>query len=540
MTTPDPLGKLPDIPDPVVVQKKRWAPSLVWAIPILAALIGLSLVINMVSDRGPAITIRFKTGEGLEAAKTKVKYKNVDIGEIKTITLSKDLGYVLVHVQLAKGTERFAVADTRFWVVRPRVAASGMSGLGTLFSGAYIGTDAGQSSKKQTGFTGLEVPPIVTMDLAGHQFTLQAEDAGSLGIGSPVYYHHIQVGQVVTFDLNQDGRGVTFEIFVQAPYDRFVTPETRFWQASGVDVRVDANGIKVNTQSLASLVLGGIAFDVPPGSVTTTPAKENTVYLLAADQEQALKQQNEQAELGVLYFDQSLRGLSVGAPVDFRGLVLGNVKAIGVEFDPKLKEFRMPVTIEVYLERLGERYRETILKGQPVARTFLLEAMVKRGFRAQLRTGVLLSGQLYVALDFLPHALPVPFDPNKTPPEIPTVVSGIEDLQSQLAEIAQKLNKVPFDSISTNLNKTLAGLNSTLQNAGRVFRQLDQEVAPEAKAALAEARKSFTAAQYTLSQDAPLLHDARQAVQELTRTAESLRILADYLERHPESVLRGK
>jgi len=246
-------------------------------------------------------------------------------------------------------------------------------------------------------------------------------------------------------------------------------------------------------------VLGGIAFDVPPGSVTTTPAKENTVYLLAEDQEQALKQQDEQAEVRVLYFDQSVRGLSGGAPVDFRGLVLGNVKAIGVEFDPKRKEFRIPVTIEVYLERLGERYRETILKGQTVARTFLLEAMVKRGFRAQLRTGDLLSGQLYVALDFFPHALPVPFDPNKTPPEIPTVVGGIEDLRSQLAEIARKLNNVPFESISTNLNKTLGGLNSTLQNAGRVFRQLDQEVAPEAKAALAEARKSFTAAQYILS-----------------------------------------
>jgi paraquat-inducible protein B len=540
MTTPDHRDKMPDIPDPVVVQRTRWTASLVWAIPILAALIGLSLVINLVLDRGPGITIRFKTAEGLEAGKTKVKYKDVDIGEVKAITLSKDLGHVLVNAELVKGTERFAVADTRFWVVRPRVAASGVSGLGTLFSGAYIGADAGQSSEKQKEFIGVEGPPIVTTDLAGRQFILHADDGGSLDIGVPVYYHHIQVGQVVASDLDQEGRGVTFKIFVQAPYDRFVTPETRFWDTSGVDVRIDASGVKVKTRSLASLLLGGIAFDVLPGSATTTPAKENTVYVLAADQEQAMKQQNEKAELTILYFDQSIRGLGPGAPVDFRGLVLGNVKSIGVEFDPELKEFRMPVTIAVYLERLGEQYRETILKGQPTARTSLLEVMVKRGFRAQLRTDNLLTGQLYVALDFFPHAFPVLFDPNRTPPEIPTVASGIEDLQSQLAEIAQKLNKVPFDSIATNLNKNLIGLNSMLRNAEKLFRQINQEVTPEAKAALAEARKAFTAAQHTLSQDAPLVHDTRQAVQELTRTAQSLRVLADYLERHPESLLRGK
>jgi paraquat-inducible protein B len=540
MMTPDHRDKLPDIPDPVVAPKTRWAPLLVWAIPMLAALIGLSLIINLVLERGPAITIRFKTAEGLEAGKTKMKYKDVDIGEVKTITLSKDLEHVLVHVELAKDAGRFAVEGARFWVVRPRVAASGVSGLGTLFSGAYIGADAGQSSEKQWEFIGLEVPPIVTTDLAGRQFILHADDGGLLEIGFPVYYHHIQVGQVVASDLDQDGRGVTFKIFVQAPYDRFVTPETRFWHASGVDVRMDASGIKVKTQSLASLLLGGIAFDAPAGSLATTAAKEYTVYVLAADQEQAMTQQNEKAELTILYFDQSIRGLSPGAPVDFRGLVLGNVKSIGIEFDPELKEFRMPVTIAVYLERLGEQYRETILKGQPTARTSLLEVMVKRGFRAQLRTGNLLAGQLYVALDFFPHALPVLFDPNRTPPEIPTVISGIEDLQSQLAEIAQKLNKVPFDSIATNLNKNLTGLNSMLRNAEKLFRQINQEVTPEAKAALAEARKSFTAAQRTLSQDAPLVHDTRQAVQELTRTAQSLRVLADYLERHPESLLRGK
>ncbi|HWV44452.1 MAG TPA: MlaD family protein, partial [Nitrospira sp.] len=355
--TPENHDKLSDIPDPIVVKTTRWAPSLVWAVPILAALIGLSLIVTTVLERGPTITIRFQTAEGLEAGKTKVKYKDVDIGEVKAITLSKDLGHVLIHLELVRGTERFAVSDTRFWIVKPRVAASGVSGLGTLFSGAYIGTDPGQSSEKQKEFIGLEVPPIVTTDVVGRQFTLHADDGGSLDIASPVYYRHVQVGQVVAFDLDQDGRGVTLKIFVQTPYDRFVTPETCFWHASGMDVRMDANGVKVRTSSLAALLLGGIAFDAPPDIPTTAPAEEGRVYVLAVDQEQAMKRQNEKAELAVLYFDQSVRGLSPGAPVDFRGLQLGDVKSIDVEFDPETREFRMPVTIEIYLERLGERYR---------------------------------------------------------------------------------------------------------------------------------------------------------------------------------------
>lgn len=287
--------KLPDIPDPIVVKTTRWAPSLVWAVPILAALIGLSLIVATVLERGPTITIRFQTAEGLEAGKTKVKYKDVDIGEVKAITLSKDLGHVLIHLELVKGVERFAVSDTRFWIVKPRVAASGVSGLGTLFSGAYIGTDPGQSSEKQKEFIGLEVPPIVTTDLVGRQFTLHAADGGSLDIASPVYYRHVQVGQVIAFDLDEDGRGVTLKIFVQTPYDRFVTSETRFWHAGGVDVRMDANGVKVRASPLAALLLGGVAFDAPPDSPTTAPAEEGMVYVLAADQEQAMKRQNEKA-----------------------------------------------------------------------------------------------------------------------------------------------------------------------------------------------------------------------------------------------------
>lgn len=529
-----------DIPEPVVVKKTSWTPSFVWAIPILASLIGLYLIFTMVWDHGPTITIHFKTANGIEAGTTKVKYKGVDIGEVKAVTLSRDLGEALVHVELAKDIKPFAVADSRFWVVRPRVAAGGISGLRTMFYGTHIGADAGQSSKKRKEFIGLETPPAVTSEVEGRRFTLQADDGGSSDIGSPIYHRHVEVGEVVAVDLNQDGKGVTFTIFVQTPYDRLVRSDTRFWHASGVDVTLNDNGIKVKTPSLAALLRGGIAFDTPAGGTITTAAKEDTVYVLAADREQAVKQHNERAEPVVLYFDQSVRGLRPGAPVDFRGLTLGNVKSIGLELDPERKTFRMPVTIEIFIERLGERFREMMANGRPEAESSLVKTLVLHGLRAQLRTENVLTGQLSVALDFFPDTRPVRFDPRRTPPEMPTIAGSVDNLQSQVIEIAHKLKQIPFDRIGANLNKDLNGLRGTLESTEKLFQHINQEIAPEAKATLAEARKSLTDAQQTLSQDAPLVHDTRQAVHELTRTAQSLRVLADYLERHPESLLRGK
>ncbi|PCE29290.1 PqiB family protein, partial [Burkholderia ubonensis] len=237
----------PRPPDPAISSKSGWLPSLVWLVPLIAALIGIGLVIKSVRERGPEITISFHSAEGLEPGKTQVKYKDVEIGMVKTISLSKDLVRVLVDVQLKKEAENFAVKGSRFWVVRPRIGATGVSGLGTLLSGAYIGVDAGRSQNAHTRFTGLETPPAVTADQKGTQYVLRGASLGSVDIGSPVYYRRVQVGQVVGFALDKDGTGVTFNVFVNAPYDQYVGMNSRWWQASGVDLRLDSSGFKLNT-----------------------------------------------------------------------------------------------------------------------------------------------------------------------------------------------------------------------------------------------------------------------------------------------------
>src|SRR5260363_47264 len=483
------------IPAPVLQKRARWTPSLVWLVPALAALLGLALVVRALLERGPAITIQFKTAEGIEAGKTKVKYKNVNIGEVKTMTLSEDLSHVRVKVELSRPAQRFAVKDARFWIVRPRVAATG--------------------------------------DQKGHPFVLHSDQAGSLDIGVPVYYRNLSVGRVVAIEFDPEGAGVMVRIFIDAPYDQYVGMNTRFWHASGVDLRLDASGLKLNTQSLVTIALGGIAFEAPPGQTRGRAAPNNARFYLAADKAEAMRAPDGPPLRILLNFDQSLRGLARGAPVDFRGIALGEVESIGIDYAPGRKTVRMPVMIKIYPSRLRTRLH----KKQPVPalqqRAQLLATLVKNGLRAQLRSGNLLTGQLYVALDLFPNAAPTRFDLARALPELPTMPNTLDQLQQQMADIARRIDRVPFDKIGANLN-------DVLENANRLFKDLNSQLAPQAKDTFRAAQQTFDAASLMLQQDAPVQTDLRRALTALTRALRSLSGLAEYLERHPEALLRGK
>ncbi|BBO60230.1 intermembrane transport protein PqiB [Mycoavidus sp. B2-EB] len=521
------------LPTPVVEPRGRWVPSLVWLIPLLAALIGIGLAGQAILASGPTIVISFKTAEGLEPGITKVKYKDVEIGEVKEIKLSKDLSQVLVEVELTRNATSFAVTDTRFWVVRPRIAANGVSGLNTLLSGSYIGVDAGQANQVCKDFIGLETPPAITGDQKGQPFTLHSDTLGSLDIGSPVYYRRVPVGRVVASQLDKDGRGVTLSIFIHAPYDQYVRANTRFWHASGINLNLNANGFDLNTQSLVAMFIGGIAFQTPPGQTLNQAAPNNSHFQLAADEADAMQGTGAQPIRIVFNFAQSLRGLSVGAPVDFRGITLGQVESIGVDYNPKTHTLRMPVTAILYPDRLSQSFAQAFNPKGQEQKAQLLTTLSKRGLRAQLRTGNLLTGQLYVALDMFPKAAPVKFDPTRQPFELPTLPNTLDQLQLQVTELVRKLDKIPFDEIGLHLNSTLKRTNHLLQ-------QLETQLAPQARDMLLSAQKTFDAANATLQQGSPLQTDIHQALTALTRTLQSLNALADYIERHPEALIHGK
>src|SRR5262245_20882633 len=286
------MAETPDnLPRATVVPRRRQRISVVWIIPILAAVVAIGIAIQRILSEGPTITIVFRSAEGIEAGKTFIKYKDVNIGQVTAVQLSEDHSHVEVTAKIDKSAAGLMVEDAKFWVVSARVTLSGVSGLGTLLSGNFIGFEVGRSNKSQRKFTGLEVPPIITGSQPGRQFVLKADNLGSLGIGSPIYYRRLQVGQVIAYDLSSDGRQMDIKIFINSPYDKFVNRETRFWNASGLDVSVGAGGIDVRTQSLVALLAGGVAFETPPYAATKAePAAVNTIFTLYGDQVTAMKQ----------------------------------------------------------------------------------------------------------------------------------------------------------------------------------------------------------------------------------------------------------
>ena len=539
MADETPIPDLRDLPEAVPNTKKRGSLQLVWIVPIVAALIGAWLAVQAFIERGPTVTIKFKTAEGLEAGKTKIKYKEVDIGLVTEVALGEDRKTVVATAEFKKQAESFLVEDTRFWVVRPRIAGGQVSGLGTLLSGSYVGIDPGKATTSRRRFTGLETAPIVTGDRPGRPFVLRADELGSLEIGSPVYFRRLQVGEVIGFKLAQDGTAVSFRIFVRAPYDRFVTAGSRFWNASGVDVALDAAGFRVQTQSLISILLGGIAFQSPPDVQPGPPSEPNTEFTLFANQGEALKHPDTVSETYLLLFDQSVRGLSVGAAVDFRGLTIGEVTAIGLDIDPAKMEIRIPVEIRIYPDRLRARLLRPVSPARDSVES--IRGYVDRGLRGQLRSGNLLTGQLYVALDFFPNAPKIALDTTRTPIQIPTVPGAFEELQTMLGNIVSQLERVPFEQIGDDVHKTLATLDPLLQAADKLIKDLGTGIAPELQATLGQARQTLaTAERGLLAADAPVQTDLRDTLREVRRATEALRNLSDFLERHPESLIRGK
>jgi len=519
-----------DSPPPEVIPR-RLRPSLIWLVPAAAALTGLFLLLQLWASSGPEVSITFQTASGLQAGKTEVKYKDVTVGLVKSIVLSPDSQRVLVTVSLMKNAENLAKADTRFWVVRPRVGIGGISGIDTLLSGAYISLDTGTSKQSGTTFTGLESPPTLINGMPGKQFEVVADDLGSLDIGSAVYYRRIPVGRVSSYALRPDGKGVSVNIFIDAPYDRFVTPATRFWNASGVDLSLNSDGLQLKTQTMASVIAGGIAFANPPDSVNAPSSADHSVFRLADDQPSAMAPQDGTPQILQLRFQQSLRGMQTGAPVEFSSVKLGKVTAIDLDFEPSGSRFISVVTLEVYPNRLGrvlEKLPKPEKDGEKQAAVFLRD-LVQHGLRAQARTGNLLTGQLYISLDFVPNAAPVAFDLSARPLRIPTLNGGFDHLQEQVATLIGKVSKMPIESIGNNLNATLGNLNQTLI-------QVNGQVLPQTIQTLRQLDQTMNGAQRLLVADSPLL----QTLAEFQRTLYSLRTLTGLLTHQPQALLTGR
>lgn len=553
-------GAPPSEPLPAPRVRPHSGLSIVWLIPLLTVLIGGWLIYRTIADKGPLVTVSFRTAEGLEIGKTRVKYKSLDIGVVEQIRFSDDFARVEVRARLSKEAAHFLRRDTRFWVVKPQLGVRGVSGLSTLISGSYIEIEPGEGAP-QTQFVGLEVPPVVKSDEAGRRIVLVSRRLGSIDRGSPLYFQGVRAGEVLGYELANDYQSVLIHAFVIAPFDRMVRSNTRFWNASGVNITLGADGMRVQTESLQSLLFGGIAFDTPDPQEGGSENIDGLVFTLHDD----LKSIGEQAFASklrfVLFFEDSVRGLSVGAPVEFKGIKIGAVTDIRLEYDSKTSSFRIPVTVEIEPERIGGR--SDALKRAPKD---ALLAMVKRGLRARLSTGNLLTGQLFVELDMQPKAPLRLVNAGGGVPELPTLPGTFDQMTVSVRNILEKLERIDLEGIGADLRGTLKGTNAianaphleraladlaaSLASTRVILQKLEQRAEPLAanlEQALAASRDAMDKAATTmrlmegmLAPDSPMREGTLRTLQDVGEAARAIRGLVELLERQPQSLIFGK
>jgi paraquat-inducible protein B len=540
---------LNNLPLATVARQRGFRLSVVWIIPILAAVVAIGIAVQRIRNAGPTISIVVKRASGIEAGKTLIKYKDVTIGHVTTVQLSDDYTQVMVTAQIDKHAEGLIVEDAKFWVVEPRVSLSGVSGLNTLLSGQYIGFQKGTSLKRARDFTVLEEAPIVT-DQPGQRLRLTASSLGSIGVGAPIYYRSLSVGEVESYKLSADGKSIEATIFVNAPYDKYVTSTTRFWNASGIDVTAGANGVQIRTESIISVLVGGIGFDAPDFVPPGAPVTANTEFPLYASRVVAMTVPDPIERHFVLYFNESLRGLSVGAPVTLFGLTVGRVAEVGLTFDSKSLTLRPRVLVTYYPERLRANLSSTdraaLNKDQqemtPEASGRVLRHLVEdKGLRAQLETGSLLTGELYVAFEFVQNAPKPKIDWSREPLELPVASGGLASLEAKLNSILTKVDNMPLADMGVGVKTVLGTLNQTLKQADTLISRVDTELLPEGTKTLEALHQTIADADKALlGKDSATAQDLHDLLQELTDTARSVRIFVNYLQQHPSILIRGK
>jgi paraquat-inducible protein B len=551
----------PPAPPQAYVRRKS-AFSFVWILPIVAAAIGAYLAITTLSQRGPEIVLTFKGADGLTAGQTKVKHKAVELGTVTGIRLAPDMSHVIVHVRMTSEAEPYLTDKARFWVVRPRLSASNISGLETLISGGYIEMDPGEKGgQDQREFTGLEDPPGVRSDEPGTTFVLNTPRLGSLGSGSPVFYRDIVVGEVLGYHLPEGNGPITVNVFVKAPYDKWVRTGTRFWNASGLQIALGGQGVHVELESIQAVLSGGVAFGTQEDDRDSAVAKQDSTFPLFPNEEAAQTAGFKQRVPFVLYFQSSVSGLGPGSPVQVYGQTVGNVTDVSLQLDPATAIARVRVAIDIQPERLNSMGGNSNEKPETVA-----QRLVDRGMRAEVSTLSYITGQSAVSFEFLPSQPHVVIGKEGDAIILPTQNGGLSGIMASFSDIAAKLDAVPFADIGANANGALAAVNalvgspelkravsslsSTLQDVQTLVKRTDAGLEPlmrrlpqmsnDLQQTLAHTNQLVGSVNTGYGANSQFSRDLERLMAQFNDAARSVRLLANFLDSHPEALIRGR
>jgi paraquat-inducible protein B len=538
--------------------------SVIWAIPVLAIAIGAWLAWDTLSKQGPRIVISFQDAEGLQIGQSQLKFKDITLGTVKSLDFTPDHRNVLVTIATTKQAEPMLTGGTQFWVVKPRLFAGNLSGFSTLLSGAYIGMlpDAA-SSKPARQFVGREEPPVLETEVPGKTFLLKAEQLGSVSLGSPLFFRGLDVGEVLGWDIGDMAANVTIHAFVRAPYDGYVREETRFWNASGISVKLGGGGVDMQVESLRAVLLGGIAFDTPTAGQNSEQEQTNHVFPLFPNQDVAKSASYTRQVPLLAYFSGSVRGLAVGSDVVMHGLKVGRVTDVRLAFDAVKSTIVAPVRFEVQPERVvGIGHKAIYTPADAV------QLLVDQGVRATLESGNLLTGEMLVGLDIVPNAPPAgPITVEDGAFVMPSSdAGGLGGIEASAGELLRQVNAIPFASIGQSANDvmkgmdqlangpqlkdTLASMAGTMNEARQLLQTMNTDIGPTLKrlpeiagslqATLKQSNQLMQSAQAGYGDNSQLHRELDRLMLQLGDAVRSIGSLADLLAQHPEALVRGR
>lgn len=516
--------------------------SPIWIVPLVAVVIGLWLVYDNYTSRGTLITLTMSNAEGIEAGSTLIRSRNVEIGRVQSVRLSDDLSQAVMTARIQPEAEAMLREDSRFWVVKPRIGREGISGLGTVLSGAYLQLEPGQSDEPRREFTVSDVPPVATAGQAGLQISLVSQLGNSLRVGDPVSYQGYTVGRVEDTRFDADSRTMYHQVFIEEPYSQLVTDSTRFWTASGVDFRLDANGFRVNVESLEALLGGGVTFGVPEDLPMGRPVEHNARFNLYADEDDAREGTFNRYLEYVLLVDDTVRGLSRGAPVELRGVRIGTVAAVPWNFTAPQPDsrarFAIPVLIRIEPQRLGIENSDIDLEDWDNRFT----RMFSLGLRASLKNGSLLTGALFVDLNFqrdLADEYVAETFSERT--VFPTVAGGFAQIQAQITDLLDKLNALEVEPLLAGMDRNLQASEQVLNEVRDVSRSVNELLSdPETRAIGGNLNSTLEELRSTLqgvSPSSPAYQELTTAIERLDRLMRDLQPLTRTLNENPRALL---
>jgi len=515
--------------------------SAIWFLPLIAILIGAWMVYYQWYNQGPIVTIHFTSAEGLEVGKTKLKSRNVNIGEVESISLNDSVDGVVVTARMSKSAEKLLVEDTQFWIVSPRISLAGVSGLNTLISGVYIELAQGTSKEDRLEFEALKEPPVTPKGTPGLRITLNSNDQFAYAKGDPIIYKGLTVGQFEDVYFNFEERVVYYNAFIKAPYHKLVTSNTKFWDASGLSVGLSADGVSVKTGNLETMLTNGVTFDVPKGMLIGEQITERAYFDIYANYELASDQRYKHSLQYVVLVSDTIRGLNVGAPVEYRGVLLGHVassnmlsKAASDFFTDAVK---IPVLINLQPGRVGLPDDKSGVQKMDEQNRY----WVRQGLKATLKTGNLLTGSLFVELQHFEGQQVGEIESFEGYPIIPTSGDQFTQIAGKIGQFVDTLNSLPLVDFTESANTTLTNVSALSEDLQGVSKHLEELLASANQQALAETLRQSLEKVTTLSEGfsegSPGYEQLQRAMESMSDVMGELKPLLNQLKHQPNGLI---